>query len=435
VTTVALVGVGLTSPFLAGANDSAGAAKAHTPKSTKSPSPQVITFTSTPPSPAVVGGIYHVVVTGGGSGNPVTLSIAPAGTSGACSVTGTTVGLLTAGTCIVAANQAGNAAYAAAPQTEQSFTIAAAPHPGPGASTTSPSVMIQLSTFAQDYAPSQLQSWLNQICPSGVAPAGDLALQDIATSNGSLLTSYLNVLAPYLPGGSTHPCFAHVFVGTVEPSWTGGGSEYVEGVEDSSFVDSYVAQSAAVARSFVQQFPQVTEDWYATYEANLNELYYAPVLAGYERLLGGELNAFNAAAPGREVMWAPAFWYPYSVYSQNTVGMSGLSQSLTALFSALKPEGGLQMIDLTDYVSGSSCQPVSNQVTPADAVGWVRFLQAIPGAPRVVVNTEQYAMDCATQGVVDGNPQAVQSREAYYEFEGLTLGPAFELRYWISNHP
>jgi len=28
----------------------------------------------------------------------------------------------------------------------------------------------------------------------------------------------------------------------------------------------------------------------------------------------------------------------------------------------------------------------------------------------------------------------VRNREAYYRSQGVTLGPAFELRYWIANH-
>jgi hypothetical protein len=47
-------------------------------------------------------------------------------TSGICSVFGTTVTILTAGTCTINANQAGNANYEAASQVAQSFTIAKA---------------------------------------------------------------------------------------------------------------------------------------------------------------------------------------------------------------------------------------------------------------------------------------------------------------------
>lgn len=299
----------------------------------------------------------------------------------------------------------------------------------------SPSVMIQISTLAQTTTPAQLQTWLGQICPAGVSPTGQLVLQDVAASNGQLLTSFLDVLLPFLPGSSSHPCFSRVFVGTLEPTWTGSGNAYVEGVEDPAFVAAYLTQSAAVARSFVQRYPKVTVDWYVTYEANLNDLFYTAVLAGYESLLTGQIEAFDSVRSGRHVMWSPAFWFPYSSYSQNVAGMAGLTASLTQLFSGLKSAGlGIQVVDLQDYVAGSSCQPLSNQVTPADAVGWVRFLQGLGVIPAVTINPEQYALNCTTGGIVNGDPTEVLARESYYESEGLTLGPAFELRYWIPNH-
>jgi Putative Ig domain/Bacterial Ig-like domain (group 1) len=85
---------------------------------------QSITFTSTPPSHATVGGpTYSVAASGGGSGNPVTFSIDPSSTSG-CSISSTTVSFPTrAGTCVIDANQAGNGSYTAAPQVQQTFTV------------------------------------------------------------------------------------------------------------------------------------------------------------------------------------------------------------------------------------------------------------------------------------------------------------------------
>ena len=84
------------------------------------PGTQSITFTSTPPNPAVVGGTYTVTASGGGSGNPVTFSIDPSA-NGSCSISGATVTFVAAGTCVIDANQAGNASYAAATQVQQSF--------------------------------------------------------------------------------------------------------------------------------------------------------------------------------------------------------------------------------------------------------------------------------------------------------------------------
>jgi uncharacterized repeat protein (TIGR01451 family) len=84
---------------------------------------QTITFTSTPPSPATVGAVYTVTATGGASGNAVTFSST---TTSVCTSTGTngaTITFIAAGTCTVAANQAGNANYNAATQATQTFTV------------------------------------------------------------------------------------------------------------------------------------------------------------------------------------------------------------------------------------------------------------------------------------------------------------------------
>lgn len=90
--------------------------------------PQAISFVSSAPGDAVVDGpSYAVVATGGASGNPVTFSVGAGTTNNACVVTGSTVSMIHAGTCVVAADQAGNATFDAAPQVTQSFTVAKAP--------------------------------------------------------------------------------------------------------------------------------------------------------------------------------------------------------------------------------------------------------------------------------------------------------------------
>ena len=62
---------------------------------------------------------FTVSATGGGSGNPVVFSTS----STACSVSGNVVTLLSSGTCAIAANQAGDARYSAAPTVTQTFSI------------------------------------------------------------------------------------------------------------------------------------------------------------------------------------------------------------------------------------------------------------------------------------------------------------------------
>ena len=86
--------------------------------------PQSISFTA--PATGTVGGSATLSATGGGSGSPVVFSVDASSGAGVCTVTGTngtTVNYAGAGSCVIDANQAGNASYAAAPQVTQTITV------------------------------------------------------------------------------------------------------------------------------------------------------------------------------------------------------------------------------------------------------------------------------------------------------------------------
>ncbi len=78
--------------------------------------PQAITFA--PPALGIVGQSAALSASGGESGNPVTFSVDPGSDPGVCSASGPNGATLqydAAGSCVIDANQAGNASYAAAP--------------------------------------------------------------------------------------------------------------------------------------------------------------------------------------------------------------------------------------------------------------------------------------------------------------------------------
>lgn len=107
---------------------------------------QTITFTSTAPVGALVGGAtYTVAATGGASGNPVVFTIDPAA-AGVCSIAGTAVSFSGPGTCMINANQVGGSGYAPAPQAQQSFNVAALPLPAASIPTLSEWGLICIST-------------------------------------------------------------------------------------------------------------------------------------------------------------------------------------------------------------------------------------------------------------------------------------------------
>jgi PKD repeat protein len=95
---------------------------------------QVITLISTAPASATVGGPAYQVAATASSGLPVAFS---SGTASVCSVSGSTVSFIAAGTCTIDANQAGSADFAAAPQVQQSFSVATTPASAPAVIVTS----------------------------------------------------------------------------------------------------------------------------------------------------------------------------------------------------------------------------------------------------------------------------------------------------------
>ena len=84
---------------------------------------QTISYTSAVPAAASVGGATYAVAATATSGLPVAFTIDASATS-VCSISGSTVSFIGAGTCVIDANQAGDANWNAAPQAQQSFTVA-----------------------------------------------------------------------------------------------------------------------------------------------------------------------------------------------------------------------------------------------------------------------------------------------------------------------
>jgi len=96
------------------------------PASPAPPQSQTISFTSPNPSPVTVDGTYTPTATAT-SGLPVAFSIDGTSTAGSCSLGSGTVSFSAVGTCVLDANQAGNAEYQAATEVQQTITVKPAP--------------------------------------------------------------------------------------------------------------------------------------------------------------------------------------------------------------------------------------------------------------------------------------------------------------------
>ncbi len=289
-------------------------------------------------------------------------------------------------------------------------------------------MFVQVATLGPTYSPAEVRSWMGRICRGR-----EVVLQDVAGQDGRLFEAYLDVIAPYLPGGSK-ACFSRVFVGTVDLAWAGAGSKYVEGVQDAAFQQRYLSMSDTAARAFVARYPRLKFDWYLTYEANLNQFYYPAVHQAYTSMVTAEMKNLRSIRRGA-VMWSPVFAFPYSAYSGNLAGMTQLRANLVDFFATLAREaGGLQILDLQDYVAGSACQPDWDRTSPQDAVGWVNFLLGLQQIKTVELNVEQYAFNCATGTIGPGSATELAARTSFYNSQRIRLGPAFEVRYWMQVH-
>ncbi len=89
------------------------------------PTTQVISFSG--PGTGAAGGSATLTATGGGSGNPIVFSVDPSSGSGVCAVSGangSTVNYLSAGTCVIDANQGAGNGFSAAAQVTQTISVA-----------------------------------------------------------------------------------------------------------------------------------------------------------------------------------------------------------------------------------------------------------------------------------------------------------------------
>jgi hypothetical protein len=148
-TTLTITGVGTV---VVAANQAGNTVYAPAPQVTRSVvvnlGPQTISFPA-PASPVNYGvSPITLAATGGDSGNPVVFSIV-SGPGSVSGTNGTTLTITGVGTVVVAANQAGNADYAAATQATQSVVVNAAPQtisfPAPASPVTFPVSPITLA--------------------------------------------------------------------------------------------------------------------------------------------------------------------------------------------------------------------------------------------------------------------------------------------------
>ncbi len=285
-------------------------------------------------------------------------------------------------------------------------------------------LMIQVSSL-QGTSPATLKTWLEDIRRDHhkrgqTGYINTVVLQDIANSSGALYTSYLDVIAPYLPGGAT-PTFTRAYVGTVDLAWTGPGSKYIEGIEDPAFRTQNIKVSKAAASAFKARYPKISTDWYITYEANLSGFWEARIEGAYTTYITELMSTLSSVRANKAFLWSPAFWTMYA--DEPSWAFPDLKTNLTHLFTSLPTRLTLDIQDFVGQSGGSSSME--------SAVSWVRYLKQNwgPYLTKVQMNAEQFIQ--AADGTISvADASEVTQRENFYHSQGIELGPAWEIRYW-----
>lgn len=223
---------------------------------------QTIVFTSTPPSNPTVGSTYTVSATGGASGNAVTFAIASGSTSGACTIAASVVTFTGAGTCIIAAAQAGNANYQAA-TAQQTITVQQA------------SSSISFSSSSTSIMLGQLVTFTASVTPS--AAAGTI---DVKDDTGILCSATL-------VGGTA----------TCSKSFGSGGSRQIRATYNGSA--QFAAATSATVTVTVTDQTAKTVQTISRFMARRNDLIASNSFDGRRQI--DRLEQFSAGAGGADV--------------------------------------------------------------------------------------------------------------------------------------
>jgi len=331
---------------------------------------QSITFTSSPPVPAVVGGSYAVSATAS-SGLPVSFAASP-GSAGVCTVSGSSVSFVGAGTCAVLADQAGNASYQPAPQAQQSFTVSppAASSQAITFTSTAPSGAV---VGGPSYAISATaSSGLPVSFSAAASSAGVCTVSGATVSLVGAGTCTVNANqsgnASYLPAPQAQQSFSVstpgkssqtiTFTSTAPSGATVGGPSYAVSASASSGLPVSLSAAASSAGICTLSGSTVSFVGAGTCTINANQAgnaSYNPAPQAQQSFAvakAAQTITFTSAAPGGAVVGGPTY----------TVAATA-SSGLTVAFSIAPASAGVCTISgsTVSFVAGGTCTVNANQ--------------------------------------------------------------------------
>ena len=244
----------------------------------------------------------------------------------------------------------------------------------------------------------------------------NVVLDEIGNSSG--LSSNLDLILPYLPGGAKR-CFDNVFVGSHFVKWPGPGSAYKEGMLSASHRWINLKMQKQLWQKFRAKYPQVPMHFYVNHEGVLNLWSNRQTANAYEAYLIQSRRDANAIKPHSAMLWSPAIWsrLPLTWYARRAV---------TRVFTNIQRDSknmGTTWLHLQDMQGRRWPPPLWVVKT------WYHQLKKAYNFASLRVNMELFR-----PGLSAASLAAIRKTEAYYKKYGIPVGASWELRYWYESH-
>ena len=248
----------------------------------------------------------------------------------------------------------------------------------------------------------------------------NLVLDEIGGTYG--LSSKLDTIIPYLPGGPRRAC-DNVFIGSHYVKWTGTGSAYRQGMLDGGHRWRNLDMQRGLWQQFADKYPFVPAHHYINHEGVLDLFDSGKLRRAYEAYLIQSARDSYEVAPRRAILWAPAIWSRKPLTWAEKYGVKRTFQNVR-----LHTQGpGVNWLHLQDMQGRKYPPPmwVVNQ--------WYRQLKSINQWDSLRINMELFRTR-ASGGIEADTPEAVAKRAAYYWRKNIPIGASWEMRWWMENH-
>lgn len=245
----------------------------------------------------------------------------------------------------------------------------------------------------------------------------NVVLDEIGTPYG-LHWDNLNIIQPYLPGGSLKT-FDNCFVGSNYLRWNGPGTSYAEGMADSGHRWANLSVQKEIWRKFRDGFPSVYHHYYINHEGVLDFFDIPEVRAGYGAYLLQSVRDSHDLQPNRAVLWSPAIWKTVSLSAKEEQAIGTTFRNVETHSQDYGHYGGIKWLHLQDMMGRGN-----PRVTKYDVRQWYRELDAAYDWDSLRVNMEMFNQP----------GWLIRRREDWYQRNGIAVGASWELRHWYPRH-